>query len=84
MDVQTFGAAIDAAFALHGLHFFPTCIAMLMPTATRPLAADVAIFLASHPLVTIFGLMICSEKRLLAILLSREAYGTWLAPNGLA
>ena len=84
MHVQTFGAAVDAAFALHGLHFFLTRIAMLMSTATWPLAADVAICLASHPLVTVLGLMICSEKRLSAILLSREAYGTWLAPNGLA
>ena len=84
MDVQTFGAAVDAAFALHALHVSLTCIAMLMFTTTRPLAADVAIFLASRPLVTVLGLMICSQKRLLVILLNREAYGTGLAPNGLA
>ena len=84
MNVQTFGAAIDAALALHSPQVCLTCVAVLNSTTARTLAAEVAIFLAGHPSVTILDLMVRTQKRLLAILLSREASSTRLAPNGFA
>ena len=83
MDVRALGAAIDAALALHSLHVRPARIAMLPATAARPLAADVAIFLADHPDVSILGLVVCTQKRLLFILLSHAVRCAKLAPNGL-